>query len=65
MNNFAFGTNLKIETTQLCARIRPPHLKHTVEFYEARTNRLLCIPFTEKKAVKGTCACSFNPEAKN
>ena len=41
----------RIETTQCYARIRPPQLKHTVEFYEARANRLLSIPLTEQKAV--------------
>jgi len=41
----------RIETTQLYARIRPPHLKHTVAFYEARANRLLSITLTEQKAV--------------
>jgi len=41
----------RIETTQLYARIRPPHLKHTVAFYEDRANRLLSITLTEQKAV--------------
>lgn len=43
--------HVRIETTQCYARIRPPQLKHTVEFYEARANRLLSITLTEKKAV--------------
>jgi integrase/recombinase XerC len=41
----------RIETTQCYARIRPPQLKHTVEFYEARANQLLSIPLMEQKAV--------------
>jgi integrase/recombinase XerC len=41
----------RIETTQLYARIRPPHLKQTVEFYEARATQLLSNALTEKKAV--------------
>jgi site-specific recombinase XerD len=41
----------RIDTTQIYARIRPPHLKHTVEYYEARENRLLSITLTEQKAV--------------
>jgi len=43
--------HVRIETTQCYARIRPPQLKHTVEFYEARANRLLSIPLTEQTAV--------------
>ena len=41
----------RIETTQIYARIRPPHLKHTVAFHEARAIRLLSTTLTEKKAV--------------
>jgi len=42
----------RIETTQCYARIRPPQLKHTVEFYEARANRLLSITHTEQTEQK-------------
>lgn len=41
----------RLETTQVYARIRPPQLKHTVEFYEARANRLLSITVPEPTAV--------------
>ena len=41
----------RIDTTQIYARIRPPHLKHTVAFYEDRANRLLSTMVTEQKAV--------------
>src|SRR5262249_15268906 len=43
--------HVRIETTQLYARIRPPHLKHTVAFYEDQANRLLSAKITEQKAV--------------
>jgi hypothetical protein len=41
----------RIETTQLYAKIRPLHLKHTVAFYEEPANRLLSITLPEQKAV--------------
>jgi site-specific recombinase XerD len=41
----------RIDTTQVYARIRPPHLKHTMAFYEDRATRLLSTTLTEKKAV--------------
>jgi hypothetical protein len=37
--------------TSMEVRIRPPHLKFTVAFYEGRAIRLLSITLTEKKAV--------------
>jgi len=41
----------RIDTTQIYAWIRPPHLKHTVAFYEDRATRLLGITLTEQTAV--------------
>ena len=41
----------RIDTTQIYARIRPPQLKQTVGFYEARANRLLSTMSTEDKPV--------------
>ncbi len=41
----------RIDTTQIYAWIRPPHLKHTVAFYEDRATRLLSTMVTEQKAV--------------
>ena len=43
--------HVRIETTQIYARIRPSHFKHTVAFYEAHANRLLSTTLTEKDAV--------------
>ena len=41
----------RIDTTQMYARIRPPQLKQTVGFYEARANQLLSTMSTEDKPV--------------
>jgi integrase/recombinase XerC len=41
----------RIDTTQIYARIRPPHLKQTVGFYEARANQLLSAMNTEDNPV--------------
>ena len=41
----------RIDTTQIYARIRPPQLKQTVGFYEARANQLLSTMSTEDKPV--------------
>jgi integrase/recombinase XerC len=38
----------RIDTTQIYARIRPPQLKQTVEFYEAQAQRVLTSPREEK-----------------
>jgi len=43
--------HVRIETTQIYARIRPSPFKHTVAMYEAHANRLLSRTLTEKDAV--------------